>query len=239
MMMSVLMGASMSLCMSLCGSLLSGHFEVPSWLFSLIISFIISLIIGFVVPMKPLSDKLCAKFGADPNSTKGKVLSALLSDIIYTPFLTFVMCFAMTTLAGMSIDRQASALEAQINDLTAQQTEQRAKLDDMNAQLADIEAGIAHTEDPEELGRLNGAKEGIQGGIKEVETSIADMQGGIDGMTSARTGMLASKPSFFREVWLSLAVCLVLGFILAFFLQPLFFKLLIKKYGMKPQMANK
>ena len=67
---SLLMGFAMSLVMSVAGTLLSGHFTLLNFLISFGISFVISVIIGFSVPMKPLSDKVCEGFGAQPGTKR-------------------------------------------------------------------------------------------------------------------------------------------------------------------------
>ncbi len=255
-MMNLLMGLSMSLCMSLCGSLLSGHFEVTSWFFSFVISFVLSLGIGAAISVKRLADKACAKAGTARNSYKGRVLSALIGDIIYTPFMTVVMCFTMTTVARAEIDRQAAILEMQINDLTDQQTtlsEQSAALsaehDGLIAQIEKLENELAElkaqpaSEDTEfdiaarTVGleeAIKDAREGMalqESGLAQQQAAIAEMQASIAGMTAARNGMLAGKPVFIREVGPSFGICMILGFLLVFCLQPLFLEISVKKYG--------
>ena len=89
--MSILMGASLSFCLSLVGQLASGHFAIPAFLISFLVSLIVSLIIGFVVPMKPLSDALGKKLGLKPESFGSRCFDALISDLIYTPIITFLM----------------------------------------------------------------------------------------------------------------------------------------------------
>ncbi|MBQ4485480.1 MAG: hypothetical protein II936_00545 [Oscillospiraceae bacterium] len=314
--MGLLMGLSMSLCMSLCGTLLSGHFTVQSWLISFAVSFVISIIIGFIVPMKPLSDKVCQKFGAAPETAKAKIISALVSDIVYTPIMTFIMCYTMTSFAAMGIDKEAAALSAKIDNLTAQQAslsqtnqsliaehdelmaqadakdreraeleaqrdalteeqeEMTALLETAKNDLSDLEDDIVKTDDAENSAQMTDKRDGLIANIKEMETAVgemqngiaemeggiaglteaaqsmrdgakdqekgiadqqnglAEMQKGIDSMTEARSNMLAQKPVFIKEVWLSFAVCMVVGFVLAYFLQPLFLGMLMRKYSM-------
>ncbi len=205
--MSLCMAFTMSIIMSLIGTLLSGHFSIASYLIGFAISFVISLVIGFLVPMKQVSDNVCEKFGAKPETMKARVISALVSDVIYTPIITVCMCFIMTTFAGMGIERQAALLESQINELSAQS-------DALTAQIADLKKDEAAN----------------TGKIKELEGQIGGMQSGIAEMTGARNGMLASKPSFIREVWLSLLCCFIAGFILAFIVQPIYLKAIMKHY---------
>lgn len=98
--MNFMMGLSMSILLSLVGTLLGGHFTVPSWLFSLGISFVISIVIGFAVPIKKLGDGLCEKCKTNPMSFKGTLISAIVSDLIYTPIITIVMVVLMLNLAA-------------------------------------------------------------------------------------------------------------------------------------------
>ena len=81
--MSIFMGLMMSFALSLTGNLLSGHFALPMFLMSFAGSFILSLIIGLIIPMKPLSDKVCGKFGAEQGTIKARIISSLLSTVIY------------------------------------------------------------------------------------------------------------------------------------------------------------
>lgn len=95
MMMAILMGFTMSLVLSLTGTVSGGHFTVPSWLISFGISFVISLIIGFVVPIKKVGDAVCNKVNVVPESFKGNLVSAFISDLIYTPIITIIMVVIM------------------------------------------------------------------------------------------------------------------------------------------------
>ncbi|MBO7474627.1 MAG: hypothetical protein J6U00_11655 [Ruminococcus sp.] len=91
--MSILMAVTLSFCLSLLGTLSSGHFTVPGFLMSFGISTVISLIIGFLVPMKKLEDGLVRKCGIEEHSLPARLLSTLVSDLVYTPILTFSMVF--------------------------------------------------------------------------------------------------------------------------------------------------
>ena len=91
--MSLLMGVTLSFFLSLTGQLSSGHFEVPGFLLSFGVSLLVSLIIGFLVPMKKVNDSLDRKLGLAPRSLGTRFFEALVSDIIYTPIITFIMVF--------------------------------------------------------------------------------------------------------------------------------------------------
>ncbi len=91
--MNILMAVTLSFCLSLLGNLTSGHFTWRGFLMSFGISTIISLIIGFLVPMKKVEDGLVRKCGLEERSLPARLLSTLVSDLIYTPILTFSMVF--------------------------------------------------------------------------------------------------------------------------------------------------
>ena len=91
--MAMLMGVSLSFCLSLFGNATSGRFTVMGFILSFIVATIISMIIGWFVPMKDVSDKITGKLGMTPNKAGTRVMESLISDIIYTPLITFVMIF--------------------------------------------------------------------------------------------------------------------------------------------------
>ena len=89
--MSILMGTALSFCLSLFGTLHSGHFSVPAFLVSFLVSLIVSVVIGFLVPMPKLEAAVCGKCGVEQRSLGGNLLTALLSDLIYTPLISLAM----------------------------------------------------------------------------------------------------------------------------------------------------
>ncbi len=91
--MSAFMGITMSFFLSLTGTITSGHFTVPSWLISFVISGLISMIIGILVPMKKVNNKVVGLFKLSPFSFAGNCLASFVSDLIYTPIMTFCMVF--------------------------------------------------------------------------------------------------------------------------------------------------
>lgn len=91
--MNILMAVTLSFCLSLIGTLSSGHFTIPAFLISFAISTVISFIIGMIVPMKKVEDGLVRKCGLEERSLPARLLSTLVSDLIYTPILTFSMVF--------------------------------------------------------------------------------------------------------------------------------------------------
>ena len=91
--MSLLMAATMSFFLSMAGLISAGKFTVPSFLISFAVSFVISFIIGLFIPMKKIGDSAVEKTGLEPHSLKARLLETLISDLIYTPIMTFCMVF--------------------------------------------------------------------------------------------------------------------------------------------------
>ena len=98
--MSLYMGLSLSCCLSLTGLLSSlgkTEYTVPKFLVSLLIniavSFAISMVIGMLVPMKKVNDALGRKLGLQPGKIGTRLAETLVSDLIYTPIITFTMVF--------------------------------------------------------------------------------------------------------------------------------------------------
>jgi len=90
--MSLLMGVTLSFFLSLVGNLTGGDgFKLPAFLISFVVSTIISLIIGFVVPMMKVERGAVKAMGLKENGVPAKLVSALISDIIYTPIITLAM----------------------------------------------------------------------------------------------------------------------------------------------------
>lgn len=207
-MISVLMGVSMSFFLSLTGTLLSGHFTVPMWLISFGISLAISLLIGFIVPMKPLTDKVCSKFGADERSIKGKLISAAVADLVYTPVITVIMCFVMTSIAGAQIDHGMKEIDTQLQQTVSAHEE-------LLGEYAEKEEAGA---DEEELASMR--------------EQIGSLEGKKEALAAQYAAMQAAKPSFAREIWLSLAVCLAVGFVLCYFLTPIFIRIVMSRMKM-------
>lgn len=87
--MSIAMGIAMSFCLSLVGTLSSGHFTVVAFLTSFGASLIVSLMIGFLVPIQALNGRVCGKMPR--NSMKRRCIETLISDLVYTPLMTFLM----------------------------------------------------------------------------------------------------------------------------------------------------
>ncbi|MCR5330734.1 MAG: hypothetical protein K6E62_06055 [Lachnospiraceae bacterium] len=90
---SICMGITMSFFLSLIGTAVSGHFTVPGWIISFLISTVVSLVIGFIIPMKKVTDGAVRALKLQPRSLVARCVESLISDIIYTPLMTFIMVF--------------------------------------------------------------------------------------------------------------------------------------------------
>lgn len=216
--MSVCMGLIMSFSLSLTGNLMSGRFAVPTFLLSFVCSFSLSLLIGLCIPMKPLCDKVCRKFNAPPQTIKARILSALVSSLIYTPLLTTVMVFMNTTMAGVSIDRQIDAKQQELTVLTQEYDAAQAEA---NSLRADIEA---LAEESEERTAIQTALEKQTAALEEIGKGKAQLTNSIESMQKA-------KPVFLKAWLPSLPVSITIGFILSFIFQPIILKALMKWFG--------
>lgn len=92
MIMTLLMGATLSFCLSLIGNLTSEEgFKLIPFLISFAASFAISLLIGFIVPMSKLESGAVKAVKLREQSLPANMVSALVSDLIYTPVITLAM----------------------------------------------------------------------------------------------------------------------------------------------------
>ncbi|MBR6968076.1 MAG: hypothetical protein IKH78_06035 [Ruminococcus sp.] len=98
--MSILMGVTLSFFLSLTGNLMAeGGFKLPAFLASFVLSTVISLIIGFLVPMRRIESGAARAMGLEERSLPARLVSALISDIIYTPVITLAMVILARSMA--------------------------------------------------------------------------------------------------------------------------------------------
>ena len=93
MLVSICMGVTMSFFLSLIGTAVSGHFSIPAWLISFLISTVVSLLIGFIIPMRKVTEGAGRALKLKPHSIAARCVESLISDMIYTPLMTFLMVF--------------------------------------------------------------------------------------------------------------------------------------------------
>ncbi len=97
--MALRMGLLMSFCLSLTGTLSSGHFTPIGFLMSFVVSSVISICIGFIIPIGKVTTGACLKAGLKPETLPGRLFESLISNLIYTPLMTFVMVFLAYSVA--------------------------------------------------------------------------------------------------------------------------------------------
>lgn len=90
---SLLMGLTMSCVLTVVGLVSSGQFTFQKFLISFPLSFIISLIIGLFIPMKEISNTLVRKCHFTSGTLKARLLEALVTDVLFSPLMTFIMVF--------------------------------------------------------------------------------------------------------------------------------------------------
>ena len=92
--MNLLMGITMSFFLSLTGNLVgmasSGRFSVIDFLIGFAVSTLISIVLGLIVPVRKVTQ--AATKNMAPGFAKSLV-SAFLTDLIYTPLMTLIMVF--------------------------------------------------------------------------------------------------------------------------------------------------
>lgn len=103
--MGILMGVSISLVLSLTGNITSGHFTLMGFLSSFLVSLIVSIVIGLILPMRKVNLAVDRKFGLQEGTLSARAVESLMSDLIYTPVITFLM----VTLAWFTASRHGQA----------------------------------------------------------------------------------------------------------------------------------
>ncbi len=89
--MNIYMGVTLSLCLSLAGTLTSGHFTVSGLIIGFVVGTVISIALGYLIPIKKITDTVCEKMEVEENTGAGRCISALVSDVLFTPIITLVM----------------------------------------------------------------------------------------------------------------------------------------------------
>ena len=110
--MGIRMGIVMSFFLSLTGTLISGHVSIFRILINFIISTVISLLIGLVVPMGRITEAAATALKLRRGSVAEKLVNCFISDLFYTPLITFIMVFI-----GYKVAMIQSGGKAQLNFL--------------------------------------------------------------------------------------------------------------------------
>lgn len=90
-MMSLYMSIMMSFSLTMIGLLQAGDFSLGNAVLNFVISFMIMRIISCFFDAGKVSMDLLSKHSIDPHSAKGRILMALIIDLINSPIMTFVM----------------------------------------------------------------------------------------------------------------------------------------------------
>lgn len=99
--MNLTMGVTLSFCMSLIGNLTSEKgFTIVGFLVSFVASFLISLFIGFNIRIGMIEGMICGMAGAKRGSMKARFLETVISDVVYTPLMTFCMVLLAWFMSG-------------------------------------------------------------------------------------------------------------------------------------------
>lgn len=202
--MGIMMAITMSFCASLAGTISSGHFTVVSWLISFAISSIVSILIGLIIPMKKISDAIISKLKLVAGKLPAKLISSLISTIIFTPLMVLVVTAALSyPQANKGIDNAIAEKQKEIDATTQQITEVQQEIASMSP------SSPAYSGKQQQLGGLSGKKEGLTNAIKDIE---------------------AGRPSFLPMYLRSLGISMIVVYIASFIFQPIYLKLTFKHY---------
>ncbi len=90
---SVCMGVTLSFILSLAGTLTSGHFTVPLWIGNFLLSAAISIVLGLLIPIGLVNKECVEKAGLEPHTLPARLLETLISNLIFTPLVSFIMVY--------------------------------------------------------------------------------------------------------------------------------------------------
>jgi hypothetical protein len=200
---SLLMSLVISFGLSLAGNIASGHFAVISWLITFVMSFIVALIIGLVVPMKKVSDFLVEKVGLKDKKAGKLLFSSLISDIIYTPLITFLMVLFSVTMATAQINKQVDTIELQKASV-------QIEMESIDSQIEEYQSEYGDESDEQLLSQIN-----------DLTESKSELTNKSNGMQIAIQSAKDSIPNLGFTYLKSLILCMILGFILILIFQPL------------------
>ena len=126
----------------------------------------------------------------------------------------------MTVMAGKNLDMQIAEKKTELQNLTQQCQTLEAESQSLEEQLASIPADAPQ-------------RKGMEEGLNEQKAAIGEMKKGMGELSGAIEGMTAGKPVFIKVWPRSLAVSLLVGFILSFIFQPMILKAVMKKNGIE------
>ena len=90
---SLLMALTMSFTLTVVGLVSSGQFTLQKFLISFPLSFLISLVIGMLIPVKEIGEALVSKCHLTKGTLKARLLETLVSNVLFSPLMTFIMVY--------------------------------------------------------------------------------------------------------------------------------------------------
>lgn len=91
------------------------------------------------------------------------------------------------------------------------------EIDAASAELSAVQTELSQADDPQTAGSL--------------QEKIGELNGKIAGLNGQRSGMEAAKPPMGMSILISLLWCYPIGYVIILTVQPLYMKLLMKKFG--------
>ena len=120
--MSICMGIMMSSSLTFIGLLGAGNLSFPSFILNFVISFTVISVVGRFFDAGKISLDILQKHDIDPHSMKGRIMQALITDLIYSPIMTFIMTligYFMATRQGVQISYFPMFFKALITSVIA------------------------------------------------------------------------------------------------------------------------
>ena len=91
--MGLLMGITIGFVLTMVGLLSAGQLTPGKFISSFLISFVISQIVTRIIPVQKITAAVSRKFNFPAGSLKQRLLETLISNIFYSPIMTFIMVF--------------------------------------------------------------------------------------------------------------------------------------------------
>lgn len=205
--MGIMMALTMSFCASLAGTIFSGHFTVISWLMSFVLSSVVSVLIGLIIPMKKLSDAVISKLKLVSGKLPAKLITSLMSAIIFTPLMVLVVTAALSyPQANKGIDTAVAEKQNEIEEVTQEIADVQKEVESID------QSSPAYSGKMQQLAGLSAKQEGLTNAVKEIE---------------------AGRTSFGLMYLRSLGISMIVVFIASFIVQPIYLKLTFKHYGIE------
>lgn len=184
--MNVLMSVTLSVFLSLLGLGTSGHFTVTAWLASFSIGAAISFVICYIIPMGSIKGALMEKFDLKDGSKGEKVVSAIVSDVIFTPLICLIMVSLSYNSAIKNIENAKSNLQHEYHSLSAQLIETQDEHDQLqrsyDSKLRDLrDLQAQYDEKGTELDELQATYDAKGAELDELTAQIDELNKKLEG----------------------------------------------------------